>query len=362
MRIAEILIEPKYPIKTSGEIVIENLIAQIKQIYGNKYDITIIKRSEFKIDSIVNGIFSMVETRIIRSILIFLLGVIILPKINTILKNFDVVIINGYFTAVFLFPYLIIKKKKSIYCPHTNVKPTKINAWLMNFFDAVVFLSDYNRQELINKNKKLASKTYVIYNFVQNNKVKIKKNIKKNSLEYLFVGRAVEVKRPWLFIESIIEAVKLNRNIKATMVISKGSLENKIKEMIIDAEKKYNCKISLFQNVKRTELENIYNKADVFVFTSTQDEGFGVVLLEAMQHGLPIICTDHPKFKEILRNSALYFNDKESLVEKILKLSQDNKLYSKYKSRSLKRFHSFSPQEITKKWIELFNKLEIQEK
>jgi len=87
-----------------------------------------------------------------------LLGALSIPKISRTLKNFEIIIINGYFTAVFLLPYLLINKKKMIYCPHTQVKPNWINAFLMDFFDAIVFLSDYNRQELIKRNKKLAKK------------------------------------------------------------------------------------------------------------------------------------------------------------------------------------------------------------
>jgi len=96
---------------------------------------------------------------------------------------------------------------------------------------------------------------------------------------------------------------------------------------------------------------------DVFILTSTHEEGFGIVLLEAMQHGLPIICTDHPKFREFLGDAALFFTDKESLAERILKLAQDKELYKEYQKRSLQRFSIFSPKETCKKWVELFNRL-----
>jgi len=101
----------------------------------------------------------------------------------------------------------------------------------------------------------------------------------------------------------------------------------------------------------------MYRNADAFVFTSTHEEGFGIVLLEAMKYGLPIICTDHPKFKEFLGDAALFFKDKESLAERILELAQDKELYEEYQKRSLQRFSMFSPKETCRKWAELFDKI-----
>jgi len=237
MKIAETLIEPSYPVKTSGETVIENRAAQIAEIYGKEYEITIIKRKDFDVDGQVNLIFRIAPMRLLRSALLLLLGALSIPKINRTLKNFEIIIINGYFTAVFLLPYLLTNKKKTIYCPHTQVKPTWINASLMDFFDAIIFLSDYNRQELIKRNKKLAAKSYVIYNSIGNYKIKKVKKTKRKHFQCLFVGRTVEVKRPELFIDGVAEAWKKNKNIKAKMVIASGPLERKIKELVAKTEK-----------------------------------------------------------------------------------------------------------------------------
>jgi len=173
----------------------------------------------------------------------------------------------------------------------------------------------------------------------------------------LSVGRAVEVKRPELFIGGVIEAWKRNKNIKAKIISPQGPLESKIKELITETEKKYGHLIDLYLNLNKAEVERIYKGGGIFVFTSTHEEGFGVVLVEAMQHGLPIICTDHPKFREFLGDAALFFTDKESLAERILKLAQDKELYKEYQKRSLQRFSMFSPKETCKKWVWLFEKI-----
>jgi len=173
----------------------------------------------------------------------------------------------------------------------------------------------------------------------------------------LFVGRAVEIKRPELFIDGVVEAWKRNKNIKAKMVIASGPLESKIKGLITETEKKYGHLIDLYLNLNKAEVERIYKGGGIFVFTSTHEEGLPTVLLEAMQHCLPIICTDHPKFREFLGDAALFFTDKESLAERILKLAQDKELYKEYQKRSLQQFSMFFPKETCKKWVWLFEKI-----
>ncbi len=354
MRIAETLIEPEYPVKTSGEIIIENRVAQITTEYENRYEIAVIKRDGFGVDAAVNAIFRMLPIRILRSFMMLLFGVLAMPKISRILKNFEIVIINGYFTAVFLLPYLLLSRKKSIYCPHTQVKPSWINASLMDFFDAIVFLSDYNRTELIGLNKRLTTKAHFIYNSIPDIKRKKTRKARKEFV-CLFVGRAVDVKRPWLFIEGVAKAWKRNKNIKAIMVVASGPLESRIREMVTATEKEWGYPIDLRLNLKKTELEVVYDNASVLVFTSTHQEGLPTVLLEAMQHSLPIACTEHPKFREFLDDAALFFTDAESLAERILELAKDRKLYEEHQKRSSQRFAIFSPKETSKKWGELFD-------
>jgi len=79
----------------------------------------------------------------------------------------------------------------------------------------------------------------------------------------------VGVKRPELFIDGIVEAWKKNKNIKAKMVIASGPLENKIKELITEKEKKYGQLIDLYLNLKKEQVGEMYRNADAFVFTST---------------------------------------------------------------------------------------------
>lgn len=72
--------------------------------------------------------------------------------------------------------------------------------------------------------------------------------------------------------------------------------------------------------VSRAKLIRLYQEATVFCFPSV-DDGFGLVALEAMAAGLPVIITDHVGAKDIMTNGIEGFvvpiRDVEKLQEKI---------------------------------------------
>jgi glycosyltransferase involved in cell wall biosynthesis len=58
-------------------------------------------------------------------------------------------------------------------------------------------------------------------------------------------------------------------------------------------------------------LSQIYANSDCLIAAS-EGEGFGLPLIEAAQHALPIIARDIPVFKEVASDYAYYFNGLEA--------------------------------------------------
>ena len=56
-----------------------------------------------------------------------------------------------------------------------------------------------------------------------------------------------------------------------------------------------------------TDLEYLYQNATALVFAS-MIEGFGLPIVEAMQRGLPVLCSDIPVFREIADGKASFFS------------------------------------------------------
>jgi glycosyltransferase involved in cell wall biosynthesis len=71
-------------------------------------------------------------------------------------------------------------------------------------------------------------------------------------------------------------------------------------------------------------LELIY-AASSYLIAASEGEGFGLPLIEASRHGIPILARDLPVFREVAGNAATYFansNDPVVISESIVKLLQ----------------------------------------
>ncbi len=62
-------------------------------------------------------------------------------------------------------------------------------------------------------------------------------------------------------------------------------------------------KVVIRPSVPKAELNEIYSRADVLVFPSLV-EGFGMVITEAMAHGLPVITTSHTAAPELITSGT----------------------------------------------------------
>ena len=63
-----------------------------------------------------------------------------------------------------------------------------------------------------------------------------------------------------------------------------------------------------FEGIDDTYLDKLYDAADALIVAS-QAEGYGLPLIEAAHHNLPVIARDIPVFREVAQNCAYYFQD-----------------------------------------------------
>jgi glycosyltransferase involved in cell wall biosynthesis len=54
----------------------------------------------------------------------------------------------------------------------------------------------------------------------------------------------------------------------------------------------------------RRDVPELLGQMDVFAFSTSRDEGFGIALIEAMAAGLPVVASDVPACREVLDNGA----------------------------------------------------------
>jgi len=100
--------------------------------------------------------------------------------------------------------------------------------------------------------------------------------------------------------------------------------------------------------------------ADICVFPSRL-EGFGIVILEAMASGVPIVASDIGSFREILSNGkyGMLFKsgNANALFEAILGLYQDQGRSKKVATAALEAVKAYSWENIAEKYISLYHSL-----
>lgn len=82
--------------------------------------------------------------------------------------------------------------------------------------------------------------------------------------------------------------------------------------------------IGVLGYVSEAELDRLYRRASIFAFPSL-DEGFGLPVLEAMAHGVPVITSNRSALPEVAGDAALLIDpsDQDAIAAALLRLASD---------------------------------------
>jgi glycosyltransferase involved in cell wall biosynthesis len=99
-------------------------------------------------------------------------------------------------------------------------------------------------------------------------------------------------------------------------------------------------RIAVLGYVSSEQLESLYNRAGIFAFPSL-DEGFGMPILEAMAHGVPVLTSNCSAMPEVAGDAALLV-DPLNMRDGLLHLATDESLRDDLKRRGLERIKQFT--------------------
>jgi glycosyltransferase involved in cell wall biosynthesis len=191
---------------------------------------------------------------------------------------------------------------------------------------------------------------YEAYNF----KPKTRKELGLSADKFYLVstGRLVERKG----YQYLLAALKNLPAAIELIVIGSGPLMPKLQSRAQDLGIELRVK---FLGYTAEELKFQYlNSANLYVLSSLH-EGFGIVLQEAMQVGLPIVSTDHGGQTDFItpeQNGLLVpIKDSQSLEKAIFKLYNDPKLGSEMSNNNRQAIKQFSPLKIANQYLQLLN-------
>ena len=178
------------------------------------------------------------------------------------------------------------------------------------FVNEIIVQTKYQQVTLL---RKMGLKSSVIKNgFPQNKKINF--NDKKNSY-FLWVSRAIEWKRPELF----IEFAKLFPSEKFIMILTgDGLVKHKIKEKIIDIKN-----IEYHDYIPFDEIDVYFKNSKCFINTST-NEGFPNTFIQSWLNRVPVISLDvNPDDIIVKYNLGFYCDGNIKKAHHVIKHTSD---------------------------------------
>lgn len=253
---------------------------------------------------IPNLFYLLVNTPLLE-FLYLLPGLFFVMPLILLTKEIEVIHAHGLvagFVGVFwgkIFGKRVVVSLHSIYHFPKNGLHTNFVKWIFNQADYCLGLSKQSVEEI----KSLGVPYHKVGNFVYWIDLKNFKKIAdaKRRLDWsekfivLFVGRLVKGKG----IEVLLEAAKSwNKNINLA-VVGHGPLKN---DVLSAAKKGKN--IEYMGMADQKDLPLYYSGSDILVVSSTSEEGFGRVILEALACGIPVIGSNCGAIPEAIDNTV----------------------------------------------------------
>lgn len=195
---------------------------------------------------------------------------------------------------------------------------------ILSFADKIIVTSKINEKLL---NRKYPGKVIYIPNGVDIKRFKVRACLparqgsrfevnKREIINILSIGRLVKQKNFGLLIDAM-GLLKDKENINLT-IVGRGPEKNNL----INQARQANINFKIIKSMAYGKLINYYQKADIFCLPSLA-EGQSKVLLESLSCSLPVLASDTPANREIIKDKAtgiLFDFDKDDLALKITQL------------------------------------------
>lgn len=157
----------------------------------------------------------------------------------------------------------------------------------------------------------------------------------------LFVGRLDE-RKGFAVAVGAFEQLAAERQDLRLVVAGEGP-ERTVVERLSPAVRE---RVTLLGAVPNPDLPPIHAACDVFVAPNVGGESFGIVLVEAMAAGMPVVATDIPGFTEVIRDGVdgllVPPRDPRALAEGLVRVLDDPSLIARLSTAARERARAFS--------------------
>lgn len=258
-------------------------------------------------------------------------------------------------------------KAPSLTTFHHFEPPKTIGDYLANFpvqllmqkeskADVIVAVSEFGKLDFLTSYSIKNKKVVVIPNGIDSqifNSDDKSKLVRENTLFY--AGVLIPRKGLINLIKALPQVVKEFNDLR---VLIAGNGPQK-KELLA-----YSKKLGVYDNISFSgfipieELPKYYMSATAFIFP-TLKEGFGMVALESMGCGTPVIASNIEPVKSIVGDTGLFFEKENhiSLAEQIITFLSDKNLQIRLSKKAAERAKKFSWDKIALQYMDLYSSL-----
>jgi glycosyltransferase involved in cell wall biosynthesis len=225
--------------------------------------------------------------------------------------------------------------------------------------DKVTCVSKYSAKVLENSSISISNKLVTIYNGVdlaEITRYSAPKIPLKGEFKLLFPGGAKLFKGGDLLIKSLPQIKKEVPNVH--LYIAGAVPERHTLRKLVE-ERKLGQDVTFMGFLPPQRYYRVLSSTDLLVFPS-ENEAFGIVLLEAMALGKPVVASrvgGIPEVVKNMQNGILTNRDPKSIADAVVCLSKDKDLYEQISQANLKSVRSFDWNNIVNEYIELYKTL-----
>ena len=221
----------------------------------------------------------------------------------------------------------------------------------LNELDAYIVLTDYD--------KKLIQNNFTINPIRIYNPLSFESKVKSdcNNKNIIFVGRLDEQQKGLDLLINVFKLVAENNEQWKLTIVGDGPDKEKLMDEINKLNLKDRINIKPFTN----DIQRHYIESSIFLSTSRW-EGFGLVITEAMECGLPVIAFKNSGPQEIISENGqngilVEVEDVETMAEKVLYLINDKSYLLSLAQNSILRAKDFNIETIKNEWEKLILKI-----
>jgi rhamnosyl/mannosyltransferase len=290
------------------------------------------------------------------------------PFFEKTVYDFD--IIHHHFPfpnfEITLLRYLqVLKSKIFIVTWHANITNSRW-AWISKFYFPLIKKILKSANHIVVTSQQLFDNSNILHefenkvtviplsfnSFFEANNDLICKAYPRSRFKLLFVGKL----RKYKGVIYLLEAIK-NLDVDLTIVGS-GEEEQILRHRVIELG--IGHKVAFVLDSSNIELKKLYQNSDLFILPSINEaEAFGVVQLEAMANGLPVINTNLNSGVPTVSINGLTGitvqpENSQQIAEAIKTLMKDENLYLKFSKNSISRSKDFSNSSMAAKYLELY--------